>query len=126
MDNNNFLIFFGMAVAVMALAIYFVFDPSAEGSLFPRCVFLTLTGWKCPGCGSQRALHSLLHGDLLGVIRFNAALPVAVALVAAYLVAEWKRTTWPRYWAALNNRWAGMAILVAVVAWGVLRNVADV
>ena len=117
---------FIMAVAVIAAAIYYVFDPSAEGNLFPRCVFRTFTGWKCPGCGSQRALHALLHGNLLDVVRYNAALPVAAVVIAAYLLAEWKRTTWPRYCAALNNRWTALAVLVALLAWWVLRNVVDV
>ena len=51
-------------LAVMAGVVYFTFDPAQE-AYFPRCTFLTLTGYQCPGCGSQRALHALLHGDIV-------------------------------------------------------------
>ena len=110
---------------MIAAAIYFVFDPSVPGNFFPKCVFRVLTGWKCPGCGTQRALHAMLHGDLAGMFHYNAALPVAGGLVAAYLLAEAKRDSWPHYWSALNNRWTGLAILVALVAWWILRNIFD-
>ena len=52
------------------LMIYYWFDPS-EIELFPKCPFYMLTGLKCPGCGSQRAIHSLLHLDFIGAIRYN-------------------------------------------------------
>ena len=51
-----------MLALVAAVAVYFALDPARHP--FPRCMFLTLTGWQCPGCGSQRALHALLHGDI--------------------------------------------------------------
>ena len=53
----------GLVVAALVVFgfIYFALDPS-RSDLFPRCVFLSLTGYKCPGCGSQRAIHALLHG----------------------------------------------------------------
>ena len=48
-------------------ALYYAVDPSHDVWL-PRCPFHALTGWDCPACGGQRALHSLLHG------RFGEAL----------------------------------------------------
>ena len=36
---------------------------------YPTCPFLAITGWYCPGCGSLRAVHDLLHGDLAGAVR---------------------------------------------------------
>ena len=49
-------------------------DPSdtTSGVPFPKCLFFSLTGLQCPGCGSQRALHSLLHLDLVAALRYNA------------------------------------------------------
>ena len=75
------------AMLVVAAVIYYVYDPATMP--FPRCPFLMLTGWECPGCGSQRAIHSLLHLDIAAAWRYNALLvlsiPYVVLLVVAYL-----------------------------------------
>ena len=54
-----------IAISIMAILtiVYLIFDP-AKSAWFPRCPFLVLTGLKCPGCGSQRVIHSLLNGDI--------------------------------------------------------------
>lgn len=114
-----------MAAAVVAAAIYFFYDPSQPGNWFPRCIFLTLTGYKCAGCGSQRAIHSLLHGDVVAAAHYNAALLVSIPLIIVYGLAEWKRESWTRFYMAVNHRWVLMAIFVALLAWWVGRNVLD-
>jgi len=111
-----------LALAVMAGVVYFAFDPSQAG-FFPRCTFLTLTGYKCPGCGSQRALHALLHGDIAAAWQHNAALLVAIPVVAVYLVGELKRTTWPRFYRAISHPWLVYTILAAIILWWVGRNI---
>lgn len=45
--------------------------------------FHALTGWDCPACGGQRALHSLLHGRFGEALRFNPFLVVAVPYLLA-------------------------------------------
>lgn len=63
--------------AVAAIAVYFAVDPA--GSVwFPKCPLLLATGLECPGCGSQRAVHALLHGDLRGAIESNVLFVVAI------------------------------------------------
>ena len=49
--------------------VYYFFNPST--TIFIPCPFHYITGLYCPGCGSQRAIHLLLHGDLIGAFRFN-------------------------------------------------------
>ena len=51
----------------------FIFEPGKSG-FFLLCPFRTLTGFTCPGCGSTRGLHRLLHGDLVGAFEFNPLL----------------------------------------------------
>lgn len=58
------IVFIGLAV------LFFVLNP-AEHQIFPRCLFNSITGYYCPGCGSQRAIHSLLHLDFAGVVSYN-------------------------------------------------------
>lgn len=77
---NGILLLFLIGVAVL----FFVLDP-AKHTIFPHCLFHSLTGAYCPGCGSQRALHSLLHLDIAGVVSYNFLfLPAALFLLYHY------------------------------------------
>ena len=95
----------------VGIAALFFLDPE-ETSGFPRCPVFALTGWKCPGCGTARALHAALHGRFADALRLNAALPVALALVA-YAVAFPRRALRPAF---------AWTVLALVLAWGVARN----
>ena len=61
------LVFFALVFFVF---LYKFYSP-VDYSFFPKCPFLSLTGYKCPGCGSQRALHSILNLDLQSAISHN-------------------------------------------------------
>ena len=112
-----------VAVSVIAgIAIYSTFDPSTV-RFFPRCTFLTLTGLKCPGCGTQRAIHALLHGNFLEAVRFNAMMVASVPLLALYGYAEIVRKSKPRFYNKVNSTPIILTIFVLVVLWWILRNV---
>ena len=112
-----------VAVIVIAgIAIYSTFDPSTV-RFFPRCTFLTLTGLKCPGCGTQRAIHALLHGNFLEAVRFNAMMVASVPLLALYGYAEIVRNSKPRFYNKVNSTPIILTIFVLVVLWWILRNV---
>ena len=102
--------------------IYYGLDPSAS-ALFPRCPFLEFTGYKCPGCGSQRAIHALLHGDVVKAFRYNAMLLLAIPWVAVCLYAESRRVRNPRLYARINAPLLIWLFLAAVLIWWLLRNI---
>lgn len=104
-----------VAVAVACVSYYFI-DPST--GLYPRCLFKQLTGLDCPGCGSQRAVRALLHGDLMGALAYNAFLPVALVLIGVLLGAR----RHPRLEKVLNSRMSIIIMLIAIVGWTVIRN----
>lgn len=104
--------------------IYYALDPSTSGA-FPQCYFLSLTGYKCPGCGCQRAVHALLHGDVAGAFRYNAFLMVAIPWIALSLFAESRRTRNPRLYARLNPELLMWLLLAAALIWWILRNIFD-
>src|ERR1700694_5818661 len=73
----------GWVIAGAAVLILFFCDPE-QVPIYPTCMFHRITVLDCPGCGSLRALHHLLHGEDVTALRFNAflilSLPVFVWL----------------------------------------------
>lgn len=63
-------------IAGIGVGLLAVFDPATSG-VFPPCPVFYLTGWYCPGCGSLRAIHQLLHGNLWAAWAMN---PLTVVL----------------------------------------------
>jgi hypothetical protein len=53
----------------------------------PRCPFNWATGYYCPGCGTTRGLHRLLHGDLLGALHANMLMIITVPYLLHRLIA---------------------------------------
>lgn len=95
----------------LALAALYFLDPAGTPA-FPRCPVFALTGWKCPGCGTARALHAALHGRFADALHLNAALPAALALLAL-CVARPRLARRPAF---------AWTVLALVLAWGVARN----
>lgn len=113
----------GVVTAGALTAIWFG-DPTTPGGWLPVCPTKALFGVTCPGCGSTRAIYSLMHGDVLGALHYNALGVVAVVLLAyafvVYCVRVWsgkRLPTWQRW------RYAPMVIGILVVVWFVIRNI---
>lgn len=111
----------GAVVLAAAVAVYALFDPATAP--FPRCPFLSLTGLQCPGCGSQRAIHALLHADIAGAWHSNALLVASLPLVALLLVAQTMSRRWPRLHNALNSRMVIWTVFTVIVIWWIARNI---
>jgi hypothetical protein len=71
---------------LLAGAVYlFMFEPGKTG-LFPVCLFRLATGYTCPGCGSTRAMHQLLHGHVVAAFMLNPFFLLAIPFVLYALV----------------------------------------
>jgi hypothetical protein len=68
-------------IAVSVLALLYFFYPASSNSFHPDCIFLKLTGLYCPGCGSQRAVSALLHGNFYQAINFNLLLVLSIPFI---------------------------------------------
>lgn len=67
----------GFLILFTLIIVYKVYNPS-ENIYFPKCPFRVMTGYKCPGCGSQRAIHSLLNFDIRNAVNENAILLLSI------------------------------------------------
>jgi hypothetical protein len=71
---------------ILAGAAYlFVFEPGKTG-IFPSCLFRFLTGYQCPGCGSTRAMHQLLHGHVVAAFELNPFFLLAIPFLLYALI----------------------------------------
>lgn len=93
-----------------AMPVLYAMNP-AGNSPFPPCSFRLLTGWLCPGCGSLRAMHQLLHGNFTVAFALNPLmvllLPLLVFLLAQQFLAVARPGTRER-------------ALPAAIIWGLL------
>jgi hypothetical protein len=110
-------------VGVAGLLILFLWDPAVT-SLYPKCPWRSVTGYHCPGCGSLRATHRLLHGQLADAFRLNPLLILSLPPLAYAVIS----TKWPR----LRTRWIDRltsrpawpwTLLIIVLLYWLLRNV---
>lgn len=103
--------------------ILFFFDPSAYG-FYPPCIFRSLTGYYCPGCGSGQALYHLMHGELPKAFYYN---PLAVLLLPPCLLAVIIQVVQRRGWKiSLPELPAGAVVilLLIVLSFWLVRNMA--
>jgi hypothetical protein len=110
------------AAIVVSAAMLRVFDPATSG-VFPPCPVHFLTGWYCPGCGSLRALHQLLHGNLRAAWALNPLtillLPFMSYGLVSHLLTAIRGEGLPRlFLPAASIRALGLVI----VLFGIVRN----
>jgi hypothetical protein len=91
-------------------------DPETSGA-YPVCPFRALTGLACPGCGSLRALHDLVHGSPMSALDHNALFVVALVVAALLSTRAFVRPE-----PLVMPPWLPRAVLVGLVVWTVLRN----
>lgn len=113
-----FLLFSGI------IFLYYKYDPSYN-LLAPKCFFRQLTGLDCPGCGSQRAFHALLHGNLRQAIRYNYFFLYAIPYLFAMFLCRLFKTYdfFRRGTMILEGRIAITLYLLLYFFWLIFRNI---
>lgn len=112
-----------IACAIIAVCIiYFAIDPMSV-RFMPRCIFHELTGWQCPGCGSQRMLHALLHGNIREAWNHNAVLLLLLPLLIPMIWLEINRNRHPRTYMRLHSMPVVLTAAGIILAWWLLRNI---
>ena len=117
--------FTAAAVWVLILtgaAYLFVFEPGRTG-FFPVCPFRLVTGLNCPGCGTARGLHQLLHGNFVAAFEFNPLLILTLPLLSYFLFAYTRSAitgrAMPQFCISPRYIWMFMAL---VLGFWVFRN----
>jgi hypothetical protein len=113
-----------VAGAALGCATLALVDPSTPGR-YGLCPFYVATSWWCPLCGSLRAVHHLLHGDLAAAAGSNVLLLTALPALAY----AWFAWAGPRLGLRAPPRTrlptgAWWSLLGVLLLFGLLRNLA--
>lgn len=125
----NFSKIIKWSIAIILLTIlailYKTYNPNGN-IYFPKCPFRELTGLKCPGCGSQRAIYYLLNFDILNAIKENVILVLSIPYILTGLVFDTLKKPnenvlkWRK---VLFGQKAIFLILTIIIAFWILRNI---
>lgn len=75
-------------IVLLLCLLYYSVDPLSS-SFSVKCVWKVLTGTQCPACGAQRALHCLLHGDIVKALEYNYFFILSVPYGMMAILVSW-------------------------------------
>jgi hypothetical protein len=110
---------FIVCVGLGGLLILYFFAPTQYG-FYPRCLFHASTGLSCPGCGSLRAMHHLLHGQWAAALHYHALLIVLLPVIPGALI--WQVMTGRKIFLLFQRPFWIWSLLGVIVTFSILRN----
>ena len=119
-----------LIIALIGLAfgglfyLYSFYNPS-QHSFFVPCPFKYATGLNCPGCGSQRAIHQLLHLNIGAAFKLNPLLVLSLPLLFAGLgIKVWNYLFNTKYRVKLfySNLFIYSFFIITILFW-IFRNI---
>jgi hypothetical protein len=126
--NRKKRIFIGLILMIAIMGgvyLYSHFNPE-EYRFFPKCPVYFLTGYKCPGCGSQRAFYHIFQGNIMTAFRLNPLMLLIVPYVLTGIYLEYiinrtnPRTV--RLRELLFGKWAVLVLAITIVIYTIVRN----
>ena len=112
-------------VFIGVVLVLYLYNPSTS-SFYPLCLFYSLTGLHCAGCGGLRAAHALLHGNIAESFAYNPLLIMGapfflvVAMAIKYLRIFSFFTS--KHEIRHRIRCLAPAVVVVVIGYTILRN----
>jgi hypothetical protein len=110
-------------IIIAASVTLFYYNP-ASSDLYPPSPFRVLTGLYCPGCGTLRALHQLLHGHLITAFGLNPLMLISLPfLIGSYLNYGVETIIGKSLWQIFIPAKLIWFLLQVVIAYWVVRNI---
>ncbi len=111
-------------ITLIAGLLVIAFLPPEEHSFYGTCIFRSVTGLDCAGCGTLRGTHALLHGDIASAFRLNALYVISIPFLiyALFIQLRWapERGALFSLYSQINRWWI---IIGLIVAWTIARNI---
>jgi hypothetical protein len=120
---KNLIIISIVVFSLGIVSLYFFYNP-LDSDLFPKCFFYQITNLHCPGCGTQRAIHQLLQGNIASGLSHNLLLILVVFVVGYqgifYVLTHFLKKEFNNIF---HNSIVTKSILAIVLLFWFLRNI---
>ena len=103
---------------LLVVPLFFFFNPNGQ-FFFPKCPIHHHMGIYCSGCGSQRALHDLLHFRIIDSLSHNLLFIPGLLLIGVELAM---RVFTPNTTSLFYRKMTPWIVLIVIVLYMVLRN----
>ncbi len=122
MSKKKTLAIVAFIVLAGFIGVYAQVNP-ANSLVAPKCLMKMLTGYDCPSCGGQRALHALLNGEISKAFWFNPFLFVAVPYLFAVAYSAFSKSAIAQRIAPMVRHPRSVGLyLILYFAWWIIRN----
>lgn len=108
---------------VLAIILLYIYDPMATDISY-KCPIKSLTGFDCPGCGGQRAMHAMLHFRVREAVAYNPFLVIVTLYLAGVIIIRFLNG--PRIDRIRNILLSEKVVwiyLAMMTIWTVVRNI---
>ena len=119
-SHRQLILFLGVPVVAVGIAVFYIL---AQQGIGIPCLFRSITGLECPGCGNSRAALALLRLDIAAAFGYNPLFFVEFFYLA-WVLFHCTR-------AYLNGKTFGykppfplmdIILLILILAWWPIRN----
>lgn len=114
----------GLGVMVTLVLVFLVLVNPTTSVFAPKCMFKYLTGYDCPACGIQRAIHTLLNGDVVTALRYNYFLLISIPyfwVVAITTFCKSEIVSKMSYY--VQHPKVVKVVLALIILWWIMRNI---
>lgn len=116
---NNTLYKLGIVLILLALLFYILIKINRVNlvNIVIPCLINKVTGYYCPGCGSTRALQSLINGKILQSLRYHPVVFYGIVLFLWYMFTNTiQKISKGRFMIGMNYKdtyiWIGFGIMI--------------
>lgn len=116
------LMIISVFIGFVFIYVYYQINPAGQDWM-PKCPFHSITGLHCPGCGSQRAIHDFLHGNIIEGFQHNFLMGLGFLVLFYKLFLLFRAKFYPdKKTNLLYNPKTPWIILVLILSFWILRN----
>lgn len=115
-----------LLAAVISISVaYYYIDPMTIW--MPKCMIKQLTGYSCPACGTQRALHAVTHLYFGEAVKYNLFLLIGVPYILLIMFCDvigYKYCS--RITKFIKSKEVAYIYVGLFFAWWIVRNILDI